>query len=227
MSLVPAFSSTADAMAAVRAGLRFVAAADATRMSVQSQAECLRDIEQADAILTAARASVAAGFTASRGYSADADYSPRTWLMHQTQISRAAAAGHIAWAKRAATHGLVLAAMTEGEVTESYGAAICGWTDRLPEESREAADQILLAGVAAGMDLGDLARLAGEMYERSRPDRPNENPAQDFDDRAVRLETTFEGAGVMSGDLTADCAQPRAAGPARIEAAASAQPGTG
>jgi hypothetical protein len=52
MSSVPVFSSAADAMAAVRAGLRFAAAADAAQMSVQSQAECMRDLEQADAILT-------------------------------------------------------------------------------------------------------------------------------------------------------------------------------
>src|SRR4029077_4556696 len=43
---------------------------------------------------------------------------------------------------------------------------------------------------------------AGEMYQRSRPDRPDEDPARGFDDRSVRLETTFQGAGVISGDLT-------------------------
>ena len=44
------------------------------------------------------------------------------------------------------------------------------------------------------------------MFERSRPDRPDEDPGRDFDDRAVRLETTFERAGVLSGDLTPECA---------------------
>jgi len=39
MNPVPAFPSVADAMAAVQAGLRFLAAADATRMSAQAQAE--------------------------------------------------------------------------------------------------------------------------------------------------------------------------------------------
>jgi len=41
MNPVPAFPSVADAMAAVQAGLRFVADADATTMSAQAQAECL------------------------------------------------------------------------------------------------------------------------------------------------------------------------------------------
>jgi Domain of unknown function (DUF222) len=59
---------------------------------------------------------------------------------------------------------------------------------------------------AAGMGLRDLAELAGEMYQRSRPDLPDEDPARGFDDRGVRLETTFQRAGVMSGDLTPECA---------------------
>jgi hypothetical protein len=56
------------------------------------------------------------------------------------------------------------------------------------------------------MGLRDLAELAGEMHERSRPDRPDEDPGRDFDDRTLRLETTFQGAGVLHGDLTPECA---------------------
>ena len=56
------------------------------------------------------------------------------------------------------------------------------------------------------MDLRDLAGLAAEIYERSRPDLPDEDPARAFEDRAVRLETTFGGAGVLTGDLTPECA---------------------
>ena len=52
MNPVPAFPSVADAMAAVQAGLRFVAAADATRMSAQAQAEALQMMERANAIVT-------------------------------------------------------------------------------------------------------------------------------------------------------------------------------
>ncbi len=56
------------------------------------------------------------------------------------------------------------------------------------------------------MDLRGLAELAGEMAARSRPDTPDSDPDGEFDDRSVRLETTFGGAGVMSGDLTPECA---------------------
>ncbi len=206
MSTDTAPASAREALDMVRAGLVYLAAADATTLATETQADCLRELEQDDAILTAARASVLAGFTAAQGYCADADYSPRTWLMHRTGITRGAAARHTAWAERAEEHRLVLAAMAAGEVSESYGAAICTWTSKLPEEARETADEILLAAAAAGMSPRDLAELAAEMYERSRPDRPDEDPAGDFDDRAVRLETTFGGAGVLHGDLTPECA---------------------
>ena len=56
------------------------------------------------------------------------------------------------------------------------------------------------------MDLRDLAGLAAEIYERSRSDLPDEDPARAFEDRAVRLVTTFQGAGVLTGDLTPECA---------------------
>jgi Domain of unknown function (DUF222) len=206
MSPVPVFPSVADAMAMVQAGLRFVADADATRMSAQAQAECLQMMERANAIVTAARASVLSAFTAGQGYSADADYSPRAWLMHKTRVTRVVAVAHTAWAKRTVTHPQVMAALAGEDLSESYGRAICQWTDKLPEDCRPAADAILLSAAKAGMDLRDLGGLAAEMYERSRPDLPDEDPARTFEDRAVDLETTFQGAGVMSGDLTPECA---------------------
>ena len=206
MNPVPAFPSVADAMSAVQAGLRFVAAADATQMSAQAQAEALQMMERASAIVTAARASVLSAFTAGQGYSADAAYSPRAWLIHHTRVTKVVAVAHTAWANRTVTHPQVVAALAADDLSESYGRTICQWTDKLPEDCRPAADAILLSAAGAGMDLRDLAGLAAEMYERSRPDLPDQDPARAFEDRAVRLETTFGGAGVMSGDLTPECA---------------------
>ena len=56
------------------------------------------------------------------------------------------------------------------------------------------------------MDLRDLTALAAEIYARSLPDAPDQDEDQAFEDRSVRLETTFEGAGVLGGDLTPECA---------------------
>jgi hypothetical protein len=190
----------------VRAGLGYLAAADATQLAAATQAECLRELEQADAVATAARASILAGFTAGQGYAGDAAYSARAWLLHQTRITSGAAVGHTAWARRVGTHPKVIAALAAGKVSESVGRLICLWTDKLPEEVRDDADEVLLAAAADGLGLEDLAGLAAQMRERARGDLPDEDPGREFADRGVKLATTFGGAGVVHGDLTPECA---------------------
>jgi len=204
---VTAPSSAREALDMVRAGLGYLAAADAARLPTATQAECLRELEQIDAIATAARAFILAGFTAGQGYADDAAYSARSWLIHQTHITRGAAVGHTAWAKRAATHPRVLAALAAGQVPESAGRLVCLWTDRLPERFREESDELLVAAAAAGLGLEELAALAAETYERARGELPDQDPDRDFADRALKLATTFGGAGVMHGDLTPECAE--------------------
>jgi len=103
-------------------------------------------------------------------------------------------------------HTQVAAALAEGTVlTESMARTICGWTDKLPRDCRAAADDILVAAARAGARKEDLAGLAAEIYARSLPD-PEDDPGPVFEDRQVRVETTFAGAGVISGDLTPECA---------------------
>ena len=121
---IPAPASTAEALDMVLAGLSYLAAADPTVLAAQAQAECLQTLEQADAIATAARARILAAFTAGQGYAEDADYSPTSWLIHRTRITKAAARGHLGWARRAAAHPQVVAALAEGTVlSESMARA--------------------------------------------------------------------------------------------------------
>ncbi len=207
MSAAPVFATAGEALDMVRAGLAYLAAADATQLPAATQAECLRELEQAGAVLTAARAFVLAGFTAGQGYCDDAEYSAVSWLMHRTGITRGAAVGHTAWARRTGTHPKVLAALAAEQVSESAGRMICLWTGRLPEKFRDESDELLLAAAAAGLGLEELAALAAEMYERARGDLPDQDPDRDFADRGLKLATTFGGAGVIHGDLTAECAE--------------------
>ena len=58
MGNAPACAS--EALDMVRAGLGYLAAADAAQLSAATQAECLRGLERAGSVLTAARASMLA-----------------------------------------------------------------------------------------------------------------------------------------------------------------------
>ncbi len=215
--------SAAEALGMLTSAMGYLAAADATAMAAQTQAECLRVLEQAHSMGTAARTSILAAFTSGQGYSADADYSPRAWLIHKTGITAGAAVGYTAWVRRAAGHPLVAAVLAAGEISESVARTVCGWTDKLPGQCREAADEILLRAARSGMDLRDLAGLAAEIYARSLPEEPEDSKDEAFEDRAVRLETTFEGAGVLSGDLSPECASVVAAVLDALSAPASAE----
>ncbi len=207
VSTVPAPASTAEAVKMFLTGLSYLAAADPTAMAAQAQAECLQALEQGDAISTAARAAILAAFTAGHGYSADADYSPTSWLIHRTKVTKGAARGHLGWARRAAVHPQVLMALAEGTVlSESMARTICQWTDKLPADCRDTADEILVAAARAGARKEDLAALAAEIYARSLPEDDENQQEPAFEDRQVRVETTFAGAGVMTGDLTPECA---------------------
>ena len=206
MRTVPAPASAAEALAMLRAGMSYLAAADPTAMAAQTQAECLQTLEQLDAVETAARAWILDAFTSGQGYSADADYSPTAWLIHRTKVTKGAARGHLGWARRSVTHPRVVLALAEGTVlSESMARTICQWTDKIPADCRQTADDILIAAARAGARKEDLAALAAEIYARSLPE-DDDNPEPAFEDRQVRLETTFGGAGVIAGDLTPQCA---------------------
>jgi hypothetical protein len=206
MGTAPAFASVSEAMDMVRAGLAFVAATDATELTCEEQAEALRALERANSVASAARTSVLGAFTAGKGYAADADYSPRAWLMHQTGITRGESGSHTAWVKRAARHPRLYAAMAAEDLSESWARVLCKWTDKLPADKRDEADKLLADEAKAGLGLRDLAELAAEILARCRPDEPDQDSGKDFDDRSVTVQTTFQGAGIIHGDLTPECA---------------------
>jgi hypothetical protein len=209
VSNAPAFASASEALAVLESAMSYLAAADPTEMPAEVQARCLITLERVDGIETAARTSILNAFIAGRGYTADAAYSIRSWLMHQTQVTKGTATGHHAWIGRGGAHPRVMAALAAGEVSESFARMICAWTDQLPEECRDKADGTLLDAVRSGMDVRDLAALLAEMLVMSRPAVPGGgdggDPGQELDDRSVRLEKTFQDAGVLTGDLTPEC----------------------
>ncbi len=208
VSSVTAPASAAQALEMVRGGFEYLAAADMAALPVPVQGEFLQELERLAAVETAVRAALLAAFAAGQGPAADAAYSLGAWLIHKTGVTRGAAAGLAGWMRRAIAHPVVAAALAEGGVlTESVARSVCTWTDRLPEDSRQAADEILVGAARAGADEEDLARLAAEMIARAQPgDGGDGGDGQGFEDRSVVLETTFGGAGVLRGSLTPECA---------------------
>jgi hypothetical protein len=205
VSTIPSPANMVEAAEAIRAGLGYLAALDPTQLPAGAQAELLRLLEQAHAIETAARAQGLRAFTNGQGYHEDACYGARSWLINHLGITKGTAAAYLSWARRADAHPRVIAALAATQIPESVARAVCDWTDKLPADCWDSADAILLAAALSGATLEDLARLAAEIYARSRPPDPDDIP-DGFDDRSVRLETTFEGAGVIGGDLTPECA---------------------
>src|SRR5450759_2707690 len=129
----PQPATAAEAVAMAEAGLSWLAGANATALTCAEQAECLRALERAGSMRTAARSSILRAFSAAAGYEADGQGSARTWLRWQTRVSTGAAAAETAWARRLAAHPAVYEALAAGAVSESFARPICEWTDVLPE----------------------------------------------------------------------------------------------
>jgi len=96
-------------------------------------------------------------------------------------------------------HPRVCAAPGTAQVTASFAWLICDWSDMLPPELRDEADEILLAVAAGGATQADLGMLARQMLERSAPpdtDGPDLGGDDDeFKDLRVWLDLHFRGRG--------------------------------
>jgi hypothetical protein len=167
----PPPASAADALEVVLARLRYANAADPAAMAAGEQARCLKLLEQVHAMGTAAHASVLGAFTAGQGYTEDGEYSPRSWLIHQADVTRAAAFAYTAWARRAQEHPKIRQAMAGGIVSESWARALCEITGKIPQPG----DRRRRRRLAGGPDRPGrrLRRHPGPGgHRRHRPRRP-------------------------------------------------------
>src|SRR5215469_10601347 len=125
-----------------------------------ADARALRALERAEARHTAARARILAAFSAQDGYEDDGHGSARVWLKWQTRVTGTAAVTAVGWARRLAAHPVIAQALADAQISTSWARAICGWSEQLPEDKRDGADEILAAAAAGGAELADLAGLA-------------------------------------------------------------------
>ena len=200
----PPPASTGQALEALHGALAYLATADANALSTAEQADCLRSLERAESVRTAAHATILTAFAAGGGHEDDGHGSARTWLRWQTRITSPAAAAAMAWTRRLAAHPAIAAALTAAAISASWARQIADWTDLLPPAARPDAETILLAAAAAGAELADLAGLADEM--RKRTAAPDDDGGDDGSGRSVRLDLHYRGHGQLRGDLTPRCA---------------------
>src|SRR3984885_8623200 len=196
-------ATTAEAVAMAQAALSWLAETDVASLTTIEQADCLRGLERASSMHTAAQSRVLGSFHAQGGHEDDAHRSTKTWLTSQTRTTRGAAGRAVAWMRRLGDHPAVGEALAGGRISEAWARQISDWTDTLPGDVRGDADVILLGAADGGADLDDLGALAEELHKRFAG--PDTDGNDDFAGRAVPLETTFAGAGKLDGNLTPQC----------------------
>ena len=185
--------------------LRFLAAEDAAVLPGRAVADRLRMMERSDAIEAAVRGRLLAVFDAQDGHVADGQRTTRAWLIHSLRVTRAQAAEHLAVQALARSHRVLHAALAEGWVlTKSEALQLARWTRVIPGQYREKAEEIVVAAARAGVGLRGLAAICAEIRARTAERDPDDDNDKHLD-RGVSLDTTFDGAGVVRGDLTPEC----------------------
>ena len=201
--LVPAPAvpvSAADAVVMAQAGLAYLANADMVSVPAAAQAECLRGLERAGSLHTAARAGALAAFMAGRGHEDDGQGSARAWLRWQTRVTRGAAAGAVGWTRRLAAHPAV------GDALARRGARRRGPGDlRLDRAAsrrrRPTRTRSCWPPRAGGARPGGPGGLAGEM-PAPLPAGPDVTAMMAGSRTGGCGWTCTSGAGRLQGDLT-------------------------
>jgi hypothetical protein len=205
-----AFASVADALRVGRALGAYLNSPPARDLEAPARGEALEALGAITSLLGAARNGLLRRFDAGYDHDADGYASSAAWLAAKNHLGRKDAKAAVRQMRLLARHPLLDAATATGELTISWAREIAAWTGRIDhEELQGEADKILVEAATAGADLDDLKLIAQAAYEAWRAQEPD--PDQDprgrgFADRYLRLETTLDGAGRISGDLTPECA---------------------
>ena len=200
-------SSTAEKFGLVESLLGELAGDDVASQPVAVMAEGLRALERIDAVGAAVRARFLAAFDAQQGSVADGQRTTRTWLVNCLRITKGQAGEYKAILALAVKHEPLLAALRDKVLTKSVALQVARWTKAIPGEFRGGAEEIVVTAAQAGVDLRGLAAICAEIRDRTAGPDPDDDPDDDPRlDRSVSVDTTVDGAGVMRGDLTAECA---------------------
>jgi hypothetical protein len=196
----------AEALRMLEAALDYLNGPLTGELPQGAHGEALLALGRASAKLAAVKAQVLSRFDATRGYEADGYGSARSWLAASARVTPKAAGTEVRRMRQLRRHPVIASALARGEVSESWAAEMAEWTRKLPAGLREGVDKLLTDTAAAGASLEDLAVVARAAYERWRSQQPDpDDPDDGFEDRYLKLGTTIDNAGRITGDLTPEC----------------------
>ena len=136
MSILAVPAGGGEAIAKLRALAGYLADLDTAQLPAEELGQYIRELVQADAVLTAALAPMLAAYDAQHGHQADGQKTLRTWLVHMARVTRGQAAQYLAIQALARQHGPLLAGLRTGAVTTSVALQLAKWTRHIPAEYR-------------------------------------------------------------------------------------------
>ena len=202
------FASVAEALRVGRAVIDYLNSPAGRDLDAAACGEALVAIGAIVSGLTAAQNGLLRRFDADSGHDADGFASTAAWLAGRTGLGRKDAKATVRQMLLLGRHPLLDDAAADGTVTTSWAREMAAWTGKIgDQEMQRDADQILLEAAKAGADLDGLRVIAQAAYEAWRAARPDDDPpGKGFEDRFLQLDTTMDGAGRLTGDLTPECA---------------------
>src|ERR1700728_1716289 len=198
------FGSTGEAIGVMKSAARYLAGADYPGLPAETLADVLAGMEQVDAAQAAIRGRAGDAFIDAKAHLEWGQKNLGAWYRNETKVTGPAAKANRGWVKQLLEHPLIIGALAEQHViSPSWALRVAGWTIQLPEQYVQRADEILMEAARNGVDLAGLARIAAELGALLA------DPSKDKDKEpgpGLRLDFTFEGAGVLHGDLSPACA---------------------
>ena len=200
----PVFGSTGEAIGVMQDAARYLAGVSYPGLPAQVIGDVLAAMERVDAAQAAIRGRAGDAFIDAKAHLEWGQKNLGAWYRNETKVSGPAAKANRGWVKQLLEHPLILDALAQQDViSPSWAQQVAAWTSQLPEQYVQQADQILMQAAAGGVNLAGLARIAAELGALLA------DPSTDKDKEpgpGLRLDLTFEGAGVLHGDLSPACA---------------------
>jgi hypothetical protein len=198
--------SLAEALRMAEAAADYLNGPAGSQADAASLGDVLMSLGRINGKLAAARAAFLARFDAERGYTADGYGSCTAWLKARGQMTGKAAGAETRRMRQFRDHPVIAGAVALGELSEWWAGELAEWTRELPADWRHDVDKLLVDTAAAGANLEDLAVVARAAYEKWRQQSGRDGDDDDgFDDRFLKLGTTIDNAGRVTGSLTPEC----------------------